>query len=215
MGGNARAPVLDRLAPQFIVVGNLVPLAGVLWFGWRADVVLLLYWAENVVVGLFAIVRILAAGLLDGWVGAGQGVLIALFFTVHYGLFCAGHLFLLTYLFVARPDGGPPFPQAFAVLQSPGVGWSLLALALIQLLALLAWLARGEAVASDARAEMGKPYPRMLVLHVAIIAAGFLVIRLGQPLWAITALVGIKTLFDLATDWRARRRRSALTAAAA
>jgi hypothetical protein len=44
------------------VVGfNLVPIAGVLWLGWDLGLILLLYWAENGLVGLSNLPKILAA----------------------------------------------------------------------------------------------------------------------------------------------------------
>ena len=36
-----------------LVAANLLPLAGVVFFGWDAGVILVLYWAENLVVGSF------------------------------------------------------------------------------------------------------------------------------------------------------------------
>jgi hypothetical protein len=44
-----------------IVAFNLVPIAGVLWLGWDLALILVLYWAENGLVGLANLVKILAA----------------------------------------------------------------------------------------------------------------------------------------------------------
>ena len=42
-----------------LLVANLVPLAGVLFWGWDAFALLALFWMENVVVGVFSALRML------------------------------------------------------------------------------------------------------------------------------------------------------------
>src|SRR5260221_13300985 len=77
-----------RLAPSalLLVAANLVPLAGVLFFGWTVFATPLLFWVENVIVGGFNILRILLAQPQIGAMWAGQVFMIP-FFTFHYGLF--------------------------------------------------------------------------------------------------------------------------------
>ena len=52
-----------RLPPSALVLvaANLVPLAGVLFFGWSVFATLLLFWVENVIVGGFNVLRMLWA----------------------------------------------------------------------------------------------------------------------------------------------------------
>ena len=42
-----------------LVLLNLIPVAGVAFLGWDAGYILLLYWAENLVMGGIALIRIL------------------------------------------------------------------------------------------------------------------------------------------------------------
>jgi hypothetical protein len=44
-----------------LVLANLVPLAGVVWFGWSVRTVLIVYWLENGVVGAFNVLKMLHA----------------------------------------------------------------------------------------------------------------------------------------------------------
>src|SRR5262249_10141343 len=88
-------------SPLWVLVGaNLVPIAGALFWGWAVQDIVFLYWMENLVIGVFNILRILAAepdqtelakrGLEVTDVGSmllAKGVLAA-FFLVHYGAFC-------------------------------------------------------------------------------------------------------------------------------
>jgi hypothetical protein len=85
-----------------LVVANLIPLGGVLFFGWSLWTILVLYWLENGIVGVWAVARILTAAgpVVPGTAGMaltlGQVMpavrpFVAAFFLVHYGLFWLVH----------------------------------------------------------------------------------------------------------------------------
>ena len=40
-----------------LIIANLVPLVGVLWFGWDVWGILIIYWLENGIVGLFNVLK--------------------------------------------------------------------------------------------------------------------------------------------------------------
>ena len=44
-----------------LIAANLVPIIGVMFFGWDAGVILLVYWSENLVVGAYNILKMLLA----------------------------------------------------------------------------------------------------------------------------------------------------------
>jgi hypothetical protein len=56
-----RAPHASPVAVGLLILANLVPLAGVLFLGWELPTLLAIYWAENGLIGLFAVGRILTA----------------------------------------------------------------------------------------------------------------------------------------------------------
>src|SRR5436309_8211653 len=76
-----------RLTPSAValIVANLVPLAGVLFLGWTLFATLLLFWLENVTVGVFSVLQLLAARPREplAW---GAKVLMVPFFMFHYGM---------------------------------------------------------------------------------------------------------------------------------
>src|SRR5438105_3002112 len=91
-----------------LVAANLVPLVGVLLFGWSLATILVLYWAESGVVGLLNIPKILLARgdlrvgrgdvslalpMLDGSGGLLLRLFLSVFFLVHYGIFWLAHGF--------------------------------------------------------------------------------------------------------------------------
>jgi hypothetical protein len=120
-----------------LVAFNLLPLAGVVLWGWNVGTLLILYWVENGIVGILNIPKILLARgtgpagaatqepevevagqarpLLNG---IAANITIALFFVVHYGIFWLVHgVFVLT-LSSWFGRSGPPLvgPDSFEVL---------------------------------------------------------------------------------------------------
>ncbi len=126
-----------------LVAFNLVPLVGVLFWGWSVATILVLYWAENGIIGALNVPKMLLARgpLLPGQgfarVSGGPAVAAAaagarigsvIFFLIHYGMFWFVHgIFVFTLPFFAGPglpglggsvDVGPVFNPGFG----PGFG---------------------------------------------------------------------------------------------
>jgi hypothetical protein len=93
-------------AVVLLVVFNLVPLAGVLWWGWNVYALLILYWLENGIIGAINVAKIRRA---EGTAGSGVATFrmsgqatqskaaMVGFFVMHYGIFWAVHgIFVFT-----------------------------------------------------------------------------------------------------------------------
>lgn len=143
MLGRAVASVLDRrglaasnpVAVALLMGANMIPIAGVLFLGWDLLTIVRIYWLENGVVGLYAILRILtaaggvtAAGVSRALPGPGRAagpirltsvaakVITVPFFVAHYGVFWLGHgLFVWFGLPLLLGDG--------VTATEPGVGF--------------------------------------------------------------------------------------------
>src|SRR5205823_4388634 len=103
-----------RLSPSALVLvaANLVPLAGVLFFGWSVFATLLLFWVENVIVGGFNVLRMLWAQPDNPLIWVAKAGTIP-FFIFHYGMFTTVHgVFVLT-LFGGVHERGFPGPTEF------------------------------------------------------------------------------------------------------
>jgi hypothetical protein len=113
-----------------LVAFNLIPLAGVLFWGWNVATLLVLYWVENGIIGLINVPKILLAEGPAGTVqirgravSPASRVATAIFFLIHYGLFWFGHgVFVLTLpMFIGSSGaangafGGPDFPAMFTL----------------------------------------------------------------------------------------------------
>ncbi|HAJ37187.1 MAG TPA: hypothetical protein DCL15_16065 [Chloroflexi bacterium] len=61
---------------------------------------------------------------------------------------------------------------------------------------------------------MQQPYSRVLILHVVVLAGGYVVRLLGQPMLALVLLIVLKTGFDLRAHLRQHGRLEAARASA-
>lgn len=206
-----------------LIIANLIPLAGVLFFGWDVATILILYWLENGIVGLFNIPRILFAGESPPVTATPSATIAgnaaqAVFFTIHYGIFWIVHGVFVVVL-TGSTDAGASLPNPLPTIATEPV---LVLAALALLLGHAAdlvfdYFGRGEYRTATASRQMVEPYPRMVVLHLTIVLGGIAVAGVGQPYVLVALLVVGKTVLDLSLFlWRRRqtlRAQQAQTAA--
>jgi hypothetical protein len=187
---------------------------GVLVLGWSPFVVMALFWFENVVVGVCNVVRMLVTGARLGTGGMIGGIALAAFFTVHYGLFTTVHGMFVALLFGSgelgrgATDGGlaGPVLAMARYLLAERDGWlAALAIVLVHASGLAQWLVRTREAPPALKELMGAPYGRIVILHVTLIASGFLVQALKAPVAGALLLVGLKLGYDLMVLRRAQR----------
>jgi hypothetical protein len=185
-----------------LVAANLVPLAGVLLWGWDAFALILLFWMENVVVGVFFILRMLLADPRDPALWAAKLFMIP-FFCFHYGMFTAIHGLFVFALFGAKRyevPGLQVLEPAARAASDLGLWLPLAVLVGSHLFSFLYnYLWRGEFRRVQMAKLMTAPYQRIVVLHIGIILGGFAVAALGSPVWALVVLLAMK----IGLDWKA------------
>ncbi|MBE0622534.1 MAG: hypothetical protein IH605_18235 [Burkholderiales bacterium] len=185
-----------------LIAANLLPLYGVLVFDWPVFPVMLLFWLENVVIGVLNALRMLLADPTDLalW---GAKLFMVPFFCFHYGMFTAIHGSFVVSLFggkeYGRMDQGlVPVEGALRAVTDFGVAPALAVLAGSHVFSLLwNYLIGGEFRRVSLSEQMGQPYKRVIVLHLTIIFGGGIAMALGSPVWALLALIALKIGFDL------------------
>lgn len=220
-----------------LVGANLVPLAGVLFFGWDLQTILVVYWLENGIVGAYNVLKMAlargpvtvgATGLTigEGTVSVVAKAAVIPFFLVHYGMFWVVHGVFVVALSgfgdivggVAGPEGprgevGLPGAVPGGFLALPPVGtlaWAVIGLAVSHGVSFyLNYIRRGEYLRSSAPGLMGAPYARVVVLHLTIIFGAILVMATGAPIMALVVLVALKIALDLGLHLREHRRAAA------
>ncbi|WP_276258705.1 DUF6498-containing protein [Haloglomus litoreum] len=203
-----------------VLVGNLVPLAGVRYWGWSLAALLVVYWLESGVVGLLTVPRIGLAGvdrplrpaLAALRAGETPGHSDAGFFVLHYGIFWVVHGVFVVVLVAGAVeelpfDGlGVPSPSVVAV-----GALGLLGAHLGPFLA--GYLADGGYRRTTPDREFLPPYARVVALHLTIVLGAVALAFVGTPLVLLVLLVVFKTVGELALlAWEERRRRPAVRA---
>lgn len=216
------------VAIALLLIVNLIPLAGALYWGWNVFTLLILYWLENGIVGVLNVLKMaLAQGPLDTRAGPPEKVsttsrlTLIPFFIVHYGIFWVVHgVFVLSLpTFIGLGDTSPAFlpDGTFIGVENEAFGprLDLVALGAIGLAIshgvsfLFNYLGRGEYRTARLGLLMFSPYARLVALHLTIIAGGILSISLGSPIGSMIVLVAIKIAIDLALHIREHRRAEA------
>jgi hypothetical protein len=217
---------LSDVSVVALILANAVPLYGVAFLKWNAGAVILLYWAENLIVGFYNILR-MALVRVPNPVDHLRKLFMIPFFAVHYGGFTAVHGGFVMVFFrglesgFPEPASGREWPcflvflqlliavvqQAWSVLP-PGAKPVLLILFLSHGVSFVQnFIINGEYKTTDVEKLMGRPYSRIIVLHVAIIFGGFLTMLLGSPMGVLIVLVIVKTIADLKLHLRSHRKR--------
>lgn len=165
----------------------VLPILGILFWGWDWRPVVVLYWLDNVTTGvltLISLVRRRRAGEATG--------MHPLFFLVHYGIFTTVHgvfVFLIVMMLPGLSFTGGPIRDAEPLPLLPIViGWGVAAL--------IQW---GLAIFSEKPFTdgIGSAYARIVVLHLAILLGVFLIIALQLPAMVAILLVVLRS----AAEW--------------
>lgn len=205
-----------QLNLTLLVLANLLPLAGVVFFDWDVGALIILYWSENLVIGGYNLIKMLSVGGLGA-------AFTSLFFLVHYGGFCAVHgFFVLSLLFdtPAKLDAHTNWPAFLSFLQlliqvikqvfelAPRE-WIIAFVGLVishGYSFITNFLQAGEGRTSTVNGLMAAPYKRIVILHVTIIAGSFAILSLGQPIFLLIVLIGLKTGIDIALHLKEHRQ---------
>lgn len=228
------------MARVVIFAANLLPLAGVWFWGWDAFQVLMLYWAETVIVALWTLARIATMPDPGGDDGLGRIVINAgktAFFTLHAGIFISVHLVFLLTLFSGDWDGRIHGPIAFVdALYIQSGAWAALLLAFLAGLigfvtaapqpTVVTWLYKRIGVQRVAAAvRKAEPdadplnpvisglYTRIIVMQFGIIFGAWLSEAFGSRAPLVIVIV-LKSLIELGvwTPWKPKSATAASNA---
>lgn len=201
-----------------LVVANAIPLFGVLFLGWNVWTILIIYWLENGVVGVYNVLRMaMAQGQgssgATSWRVNGQPASamskagIIPFFIIHYGIFWLVHgVFVFTFP-VFGGMGDRTDPDLATGFEFAPIPFAVVALAISHGVSYwLNFLRGGEYRRVSAQGQMFAPYGRLVVLHITIIFGGLAISMTGAPAAAVAILVGLKTLMDLGFHLAEHRR---------
>jgi hypothetical protein len=212
------AGLMLYLPIAIVLISNLIPLAGVLFWSWNTFVLLMLYWAETVVIAFWALMRVLIGGdFAKNFFGEVFGRLFMFaFFLVHSCGFMLGHFIFLWAFYSGKPGLNLQLSEDF-FRTMPSEFWNGIVLANGLLIPLaISFVGRGIAFVTDmaklplwkrlvdqdsvearsAGALVGGLYTRIVILHLVILAGAALAQKYGA-LAPLLLLVVAKTVVDI------------------
>ena len=206
-----------------LLVANTVPLWGVFFLGWDAFLIVLLYWAENLIIGFYTILKIAFVKVprLNEHLAK---LFVIPFFIIHYGGFVGVHGLFILFLF--GKSRNPPLPvgntwPCFLVFVQLLLGvirqmWLIVPDGMLLPLAIFLashgvsfvhnFLIKGEYALTDPGKLMGQPYSRIVIMHIAILAGAFLAAAFKSPLPILMVLIVLKTVLDVKLHLREHRK---------
>ncbi len=194
-----------------IVLMNAVPLIGVVFYGWDAQMIVIVYMLETIVVGLAHLLRMMLvhglygrkagtlARLADIRAGHGPeggisgGVLIP-FFAVHYFFFIFVQGFV--YSGFTHEKTGQILHDFYVAIQGEA-RWALLAFGVLQVLHIGEELVSGVHRHTPIDDIFFKPYKRIFVQQLVVILGAFFISFGFKQMGPFIVLVLVKTGLDL------------------
>lgn len=192
-----------------LIAANLVPVIGVIFFGWEVFPLVFLFWSENVIIGVFNAGRMLVAqpSSAAGWAGK---LFLVPFFCFHYGMFTFVHGMFVLALFgggTGRPHGPPGAEMFLRVIRDYHLMWAVLGLFVSHGVSFVTnFIRNGEFRRVNAGQLMGQPYGRIVVLHIAILGGGLLMAKLKSPTAGLVLLIVLKILLDVSAHLAERKK---------
>jgi hypothetical protein len=182
-----------------LLVANVFPIAGVVFWGWDVFLLLVLFWMENLIIGFYTAVKLLlVSGNNASWSTKAS---TTLFFCFHYGLFTLVHGAFVFVVFggdILNESSSVEVASIWQKTISHQLGWGGLALFISHGVSFFNnYVGAGEYKQSSLNDVMQQPYGRVVILHLTIIFGGFLVTLIGSPVAGLVLLVIFKTVMDV------------------
>lgn len=189
----------------FIIVHNMMPVIGVLFFGFDAANIVFIYITETVIIGLLNVPKILLAqkNPNDTSASAPPGsiagrIFIVCFFLVHYNMFNFGQITLLLPMMSTSADGIEGFIRYLA--ENEFMHYAVLSIVITHGVSL--WfdyiLPKVYREASPVL-MMFIPYPRIFVQQFVAIFGSFLLLAFGAPVLMLILLQVLKIAVEIFT----------------
>lgn len=190
----------NTLHAVLIILLNALPLYALFYWHWQVFDMIFLYWLENLVIGIFAALSVLLHPARSVLAVCKQSF-IAVFFTVHFGIFCTLHGLFVFILFGGYAEvfnhHSLLYTMIWPLLQQNGLIYCAISLLLLNA---FYWLLDMHKVYTSEITEARmpeSPYQRIAILHITLIASGFIIGAIKDPAWGLIFMVMLKILLDL------------------
>lgn len=198
-----------------LILVNLIPLYGVVFWGWSQGYILFIYWAETSIIGFLNVFRMMLAQKVNTKNLRVNGKRpkiktkadfrafrknMIFFFIMHFGIFNVVHgMFVLGFSDI---DFGTILTTGSSFLDILVAASPLL----IPIMALFIshaasfvfnYIGRGEYKEQELNVLFLKPYSRIVVTHLTLVIGASLMESLGEPVVMLVLMVVLKIAFDV------------------
>ncbi len=178
-----------------LILNNLVPLFGVIFLSWNFSNIIFLYWFENIVIGIFTVMKMkmtqhpVAYKLSEqknlNLITAVMKLFIIGFFIIHFGAFTLGHGVFLLVIFGRNINFKINLLIAIlAMFISHGISF------------IENYVQPKKYLSTHESILMFAPYPRIIVMHLVVGIGAFFVAD-KMSLIPMVLFVILKTVVDL------------------
>lgn len=197
---------LDKTS-WFILIHNLLPVIGVLFFGFDAGSIIFIYVAETVIIGILTIPRILLAEKnpdstpgADGRSGLGGRIFIMFFFLVHYNAFNFGQIQFIIPM-ISKGEGSALSIFFNFIYQNEFMHYALLSVFVTHTVSLISdYILPKVYKTVSPVAIMFLPYPRIFIQQFVAIFGGFVLLALDAPVILLIMLQLLKAAVEIFVD---------------
>lgn len=177
----------------FIIVSNLLVLAGSLIWGWDLLTMMLVFWLESAIIGFYTLLKLFA-------VNPPIALFVLPFYLFHFGCFLAVYLVAVLSVFAQNKAGAPLQP----FLKGAFLNWAVLAGAAPLFIShgisfYRNFWPRRELWENKLNDIAFEPYPRIMLWCPVLLAAGLAVQYLGggRPQYGYPVVIFAKACADI------------------
>lgn len=197
---------LDKTS-WFILIHNLLPVIGVLFFGFDAGSIIFIYIAETIIIGILTVPRILLAEKnpdttpsADKRAGLGGRLFIMCFFLVHYNAFNFGQITFIIPM-IAKGDGSALEIFMSFIWDNEFMHYALLSVFVTHTVSLISdYIIPKVYKTVSPVAIMFLPYPRIFIQQFVAIFGGFVLLALDAPVILLIMLQVLKAAVEIFVD---------------
>lgn len=175
-----------RISIGSLILSNLIPLIGVMFFGWSVATILILYWSENVIIGFYNVIKMALAKGEARRQQTNQRFFLIGFFIVHFGIFTFGHAaFVFSFFGTENPSFNSLLPALLPLFISHGVSM------------FVHFIKNGEYRRVSFETLFFQPYKRVVIMHLTIIFGAWISLALNLPSMVLVVLIFLKISVDI------------------
>jgi hypothetical protein len=207
-----------------LILANLIPVFGVLMLGWQIFPIILLFWTESIIVGIFCMLQLLLISnprLPDYHYSFPKQMLgkifSILFFALHFGAFTYVQGMAVMFLFDQESieytrlnDPDLMFYSRFNIMlhtvTNHHLTWAVIGIFISHAVSFFSdYIGKGQYRRATGDIIF-RPYTRIGVMQITVLGSAFFIFLFKAPVWGLLLLIMLKIHLDLSAHLKEQRK---------